>query len=199
MHMPAKMKDGDLRAAALRRLLAGAQKCSDTLVVEELGLTHGSSRVDIAVINGHIRGLEIKAEADSLDRLPRQVQAYGLVVDRATLIASERHLPAALDVLPSWWGVISACRAANGSVVFRRLRDERANRETDAISLARLMWRDEVQPVLAGLGCEARLLREPRAALYAELARRLPKAQLATLVRTTLKARTNWRDRPRPL
>lgn len=195
--MPAKLKDGDLRAAALRRLLAGAQKCADTLVLEELGLTHGASRVDIAVINGHIRGVEIKAEADSLERLPRQVQAYGLVVDRATLIASERHLPAALELLPSWWGVISARRAANGSVLFRRLRDERANRETDAVSLARLMWRDEVHAVLSGMGCDARLLREPRATLYAELACRMPKSRLAALVRQTLKARTNWRDRPR--
>jgi hypothetical protein len=196
--MTPRLKDEDIRAAALRRLLAGAQKCADTLVLEELGLAHGTSRVDIAVINGHIRGVEIKAEADSLERLPRQVNAYGLVVDRATLIASERHLPAALKLLPSWWGVVSARRAANGSVVFRRLRDERTNRETDAISLARLMWRDEVHAVLSGMGCAPQLLREPRASLYAELARRLPKAQLAALVRTTLKSRTNWRDRPRP-
>ncbi|MFA7262530.1 MAG: sce7726 family protein [Caulobacter sp.] len=195
--MPARLKDEDLRAAALRRLLAGAQKCADTLVLEEFGLTHGASRVDIAVINGHIRGVEIKAEADTLERLPRQVQAYGLVVDRATLIASERHIPAAFEHLPSWWGVISARRAANGAVLFRRLRDERANRETDAVSLARLMWRDEVHAVLSEMGCDARLLREPRAALYAELARRMTKARLAALVRQTLKTRTNWRDRPR--
>lgn len=195
--MEPRFKDEDLRAAALRRLLAGAQRSADTLVLEELGLTHGASRVDIAVINGHIRGVEIKADADSLERLPRQVQAYGMVVDRATLIASERHIPAAFELLPSWWGVISARRAANGSVVFRRLRRELANRETDAISLARLMWRDEVHAVLSSMGCAPQLLRQPRAFLYAELARRLPKTQLATLVRTTLKSRTNWRGRPR--
>ncbi len=197
--MQERLKDADLRTAALRRLLAHARQCTNTLVVEELGLTHGASRVDIAVINGHIRGVEIKAEADSLERLPRQVHAYGLVVDRATLIASERHLPAALELLPEWWGVVAARRAANGSIVFRRLRDERANRETDAVSLARLLWRDEVHAVLFEMGCDPKLLREPRAVLYAELARRMPKAQLARLVRTTLRTRTSWRDRPRPL
>ena len=176
--MPVQLKDGDLRTAALRRLLAHAQQCDDTLILEELGLTHGASRVDIAVINGHIRGVEIKAEADTLERLPRQVQAYGLVVDRATLIASERHLPAALDLLPAWWGVIAARRAANGSVVFRRLREERANRGTDAVSLARLMWRDEVHTVLSAMGCDPKILRQPRAALYAELA--CPPTQDAT-------------------
>jgi hypothetical protein len=196
--MPERLKDVDLRTAALSRLFAHAQQCANTLVLEELGLAHGTSRVDIAVINGHIRGVEIKAEADSLERLPRQLQAYGLVVDRATLIASERHLPAAFELLPAWWGVIAARRAANGSIVFRRLRDERANRETDSVSLARLLWRDEVYAVLSEMGCESKLLREPRAALYAELARRMHKAQLSALVRTTLKGRTSWRDRPRP-
>jgi hypothetical protein len=179
-------------------LLTHAQQCANTLVLEELGLAHGASRVDIAVINGHIRGVEIKAEADSLERLPRQVQAYGLVVDRATLIASERHLHAAFELLPAWWGVIVARRAANGSIVFRRLRAERANRDTDAVSVARLLWRNEVYAALSEMGCESKLLREPRATLYEELARRMPKTQLAALVRTTLKSRTSWRDRPRP-
>lgn len=197
--MVVRLRDSDLRAAAVHRLLAHARQSADTLVLHELGLSHGASRVDIAVINGHIRGLEIKAEADTLERLPQQVAAYGQVVDRATLIASERHLPAAYDFLPDWWGVVSARRAANGTVVFRRLREERANRQTDALSLARLMWRDEVHAVLSDMGCDAKLLRAPRSALYVELAERLPKARLAALVRKTLKARTSWRDRPRPL
>lgn len=196
--MGKRLKDGDLRAAALARLLAHASQCADTLVMHELGLSHGASRVDIAVINGHIRGVEIKAEADTLERLPRQIEAYGQVVDRALLIASERHLPSAMDLLPDWWGVVAARRAANGAVVFRRVRQERANRQTDPISLARLMWRDEAAAVLATMGCEPGLLRSPRAVLYAELARRLPKARLSALVRETLKARGNWRDRPRP-
>lgn len=197
--MSERLRDADLRAAALQRLFAHAQRCSNTLVLQELGLSHGTARVDIAVINGHIRGIEIKAEADSLERLPRQVEVYGQVVDRATLIASERHLPAALELLPAWWGVVAARRAANGAVVFRRLREERVNRDIDAVSLARLMWRDEAHDVLAAMGCEPHLLRAPRSVLYTELARRMPKTRLAALVRSTLKSRTNWRDRPQPL
>jgi hypothetical protein len=193
-----RLRDSDLRAAAVHRLLAHACQSADTLVLHELGLSHGASRIDIAVINGHIRGVEIKAEADTLERLPRQVEAYGQVVDRATLIASERHLPRALDLLPDWWGVVSARRAINGAVVFRRLREERTNRQTDAMSLARLMWRDEVHAVLSSMGCEAKLLRASRAVLYAKLVEEVPKARLAALVRRTLKARTSWRDRPQP-
>jgi len=196
--MGSRLKDADLRAAAMRRLLARAASAPDTLIVSELGLAHGASRVDIAVINGHIRGVEIKAEADNLDRLPRQVEAYSRVVDRATLIADERHLPQALSLLPDWWGVVSARRAANGAVVFRRLRAERTNRSTDSMTVARLLWRDEVRAILERHDCDARLLRAPRAVLYAELVARYPKTKLADLVRRTLKDRGNWRDRPRP-
>ncbi|MFO1015308.1 MAG: sce7726 family protein [Caulobacteraceae bacterium] len=187
-----------MRAAAMGRLLAHAASTPGTLIVNELGLSHGASRVDIAVINGHIRGVEIKAEADSLDRLPRQVEAYGRVVDRATLIADVRHLPQALSLLPDWWGVVSARRAANGAVVFRRLRAERTNRSTDPMTVARLLWRDEVRVILERHDCDTRLLRAPRTVLYAELVARYPKTKLADLVRRTLKDRGNWRDRPRP-
>lgn len=193
-----RLKDSDLRAAAMGRLLAHAASTPGTLIVNELGLSHGASRVDIAVINGHIRGVEIKAEADSLDRLPRQVEAYGRVVDRATLIADVRHLPQALSLLPDWWGVVSARRAANGAVVFRRLRAERTNRSTDPMTVARLLWRDEVRVILERHDCDTRLLRAPRTVLYAELVARYPKTKLADLVRRTLKDRGNWRDRPRP-
>jgi len=41
----------------------------DTLVVDELGLKHGKCRADIAVINGHLMGYEIKSDDDSLRRL----------------------------------------------------------------------------------------------------------------------------------
>lgn len=68
--MATLFKDGDVRRAVYARMLGSAMRSADTLVIDELGLDHGSCRIDIAVINGHIRGLEIKAEADTLARLP---------------------------------------------------------------------------------------------------------------------------------
>lgn len=197
--MTPRMRDGEVRAAALSRLFAHALNCPDTLVVEELGLAHGASRVDIAVINGHIRGVEIKAEADTLARLPAQAAAYSAVVDRATLIVAERHLASSLDLVGCWWGILVAQRATNGAVSFRRVRGERANPHVDPAAQASLLWRPEAIAILSELGCEPSVLKAPRAALYAELARRLPRYRLATEVRRRLKARTTWRDQPRPL
>lgn len=193
------LRDIDVRQAVHRRLLAHARADADTLVVDELGLLHGAARVDIAVINGHIRGLEIKAEADTLARLPQQILAYGQVVDRATLIAADKHIDAAIDRLPDWWGVVRASRTANGSVKLSRVRAERANRAVDPISLARLLWHSEAAELLRLTGCEDRLLRAPRATLYAALATSLSKRDLSTAVRTALKNRANWRDQKLPL
>lgn len=198
MAMAGRLKDFDVRRAAHDQLLAHARRCSDTLIIDELGVEHGASRVDIAVINGHIRGLEIKAEADTLCRLPSQVTAYGKVVDKATLIAAERHIPAATALLPPWWGIIAVSRTAGGSVRFRRLRTEHMNPGIDAMTLVRLLWRTEVADILRELGCDERTLRSTRAVLYTALIEAVPRTRLREIVRTTLKVRTNWRDRAPP-
>ncbi|WP_374527702.1 sce7726 family protein [Novosphingobium sp.] len=189
------LRDSDVRQAAYRRLLTHAQACPDTLVIDELGLDHGSCRIDIAVINGHIRGVEIKAEADTLERLPRQVAAYGEVVDKALLIVAPKHLEPAMAIVPDWWGVMVAERSSTQGVRFRRVRAERANKHIDPLVLARLLWRPEAQAILRGLGVSERELRAPRATLYKLLVDRLPLRRLAQTVRQTLKARTTWRDR----
>lgn len=189
------LRDSDVRQAAYRRLLTHALACPDTLIVDELGLDHGSCRIDIAVINGHIRGVEIKAEADNLDRLPRQVAAYGEVVDKALLIIDPKHLASAMTMVPDWWGVMVAERGSTQQVKFRRVRAERANKGIDPIVLARLLWRPEAQEILRGLAVPERELRAPRATLYQLLVDRLPITRLAHTVRETLKARTTWRDR----
>lgn len=145
---------------------SSARSCPDTIVIDELGLDHGACRVDIAVINGHIRGVEIKADADVLYRLPGQIEAYGAVVDRATLIAAPRHIDKAMAMLPDWWGVIAAEQRASGTIAFRTVRPERANRTVDPLTLARLLWRPEAAAILRELGFAEKLLRRPREELY---------------------------------
>jgi hypothetical protein len=168
------------------------------LIVEELGLAHGAVRVDIAVINGHIRALEIKSDTDTLTRLPRQAEAYGQVADRASLIATERHLDRAAKSLPAWWGLIMACPSKGGEVTLRCIRPEKANRQIHPVTLARLMWRTEVVEILKQLGADKRLLAAPRAILYPALVGALSGKELAETVRRTLKTREKWRDRTRP-
>jgi hypothetical protein len=189
------LRDAELREAVHRRLLSHAWRSDDTLVVDELGVLHGAARVDIAVINGHIRGLELKADADTLGRLPRQIDAYGQVVDRASIVTTDRHVDGALKLLPPWWGIVTASATASG-VRFRRLRTERANPEVDTSALLALLWRSEALELLLKFDGSNRVLRMSRKELYAELSALLSKRTLSAHVRSTLKSRQKWRDRP---
>jgi hypothetical protein len=55
--------------AALKRYLEGRHAQDDKVrIIEELGISHGSCRIDIAVVNGMIHGYEIKSDQDTLQR-----------------------------------------------------------------------------------------------------------------------------------
>jgi hypothetical protein len=188
-----KHRDKDLRSEVYKQLIAIECRHKNTLVIDELGLSHGSVRIDIAILNGHIHGLELKSDSDNLKRLARQVEGYGQVVDRATLIVAERHLENALTL-----GVIAAKHADDNGIQFHRVRRDGTNRKVDAATLAKLLWHGEVAAELEKLGLSKKLCRAPRSTLYQELVSRLPKRTIATLVRETLKARKTWRDQKRP-
>ena len=80
----------------------------------------------------------------------------------------------------------------------RRIRGERVNRDVDAVTLSRLLWRPEAAQILRDLNYTERRLRGPREELYQILAEALPLRLLSARVRQALKARPMWRDRPRP-
>jgi hypothetical protein len=55
------MNDPLIRKAFHCSFLQKEHAAPTTLVVDELGLEHGKCRADIAVINGHLIGYEIKS------------------------------------------------------------------------------------------------------------------------------------------
>lgn len=64
----------------LKEYLAKAHKDDKRVrTVDELGINHGDVRADIAVVNGVFHGYEIKSDLDTLNRLPRQAEAYSEV------------------------------------------------------------------------------------------------------------------------
>lgn len=170
----------------------------DTIVVDELGLKHGQCRADIAVINGHLVGYEIKSDQDSLRRLPTQIDAYSAVFDKASVIVGERHICAVKSLIPEWWGVILATAIPHGKLSFKVERRARLNRSVDPFSVAQLLWRDEAVALLEMLGAEKKILRAPRKVLYQSLSSDLNLVDLRRYVCSQLKARTGWRRHELP-
>lgn len=191
------MRDRDVRGALHQRVLQEHHGDANTLVVDELGLRHGSCRIDIAVVNGLLHGYEIKSDSDTLARLRDQVLVYGQILDRATLVVGERHHASAMNLIPHWWGVKVATMNAAQEVDFETIRPEQDNTDIDAVALAELLWKAEVSSILSFTGASKTVLRQTRAAQYAYLAKEMELSHLRAIVRQFLKSREGWRDRQR--
>ncbi len=185
------MLDIDVRTA-LRARLDAQHDPRDTLIRSELGLCLGTTRVDVAVINGHIIGYEIKSERDRLDRLAAQVDLYGKVLDAAVLVSADKHLRRAMDLLPAWWGVWRAEKKSDGPVTFDVLRAPRENPQTTPLAVAQLLWRDEALALLEERGHSTGLRSANRWRLWDALVEKLSADDLACEVRRYLRARREW-------
>src|SRR5262245_54428221 len=133
------LADSDIRPALRRYVRAVHPHESGTVLLEELGVCRGQVRVDLAAINGAIHGYEIKSDRDSLRLLAGQVEVYGRVLDRATLVVGARHVDEAMSIVPSWWGVLLVAPTATGPAFVPRRRD-RLNRSRDPRAMVELLW-----------------------------------------------------------
>ncbi len=192
------VRDRDVRRALHQKMLMDHHGDSNTLVLDELGLRHGTCRVDIAVVNSFLHGYEIKSDADTLNRLPNQVFVYSNVLDRVTLVVGETHIAKAEAAIPDWWGIKVVTAGPRGGINFETYRPVNMNPEIDPVALAELLWRSEVVNILQELGVSAGILRKPRATLYQYLTEVLKLDELRRVIRHYLKVRERWRDRLPP-
>ena len=196
--MPRPMrKDLHLRTAVIKNLTAIYRNDPQTLIVEEMSVREGRSRIDVAVVNGTLDGFELKSDRDRLDRLARQSEIYGAVFDRMTLVVGPRHERQAARMIPDWWG----CRTdrAAGRRKTRFAHDPAAPDESspDALAIAELLWRDEALSVLIELGHASGVLSKPRTHIHRRLAEVSDLAFLQYRVRDRLRHRADWRCEPR--
>jgi hypothetical protein len=194
------MNDTQIRESFHRKKLYKHHTDQDTLIVNELGLKHGKCRADIAVINSHLIGYEIKSDEDSLRRLDKQIETYNNVFDRATVIVGTKHAKAVNSRIPDWWGIIVTHKGSRGGVSFETIRPSCMNREIDLLSVAQLLWSNEVTSILMDLCVPQRALHKKRSFLYQHLIDLLSPAELRYRVRDCLKNRRNWRcpEQPSP-
>lgn len=193
------MLDRDIRSSIKRERFKDHFDDPDTIVVDELGLRHGVSRVDIAVVNGFLHGYEIKSDSDTLQRLSNQVSIYSKVLDYATIVVGEKHEPKVKDQIPDWWGIQVVYFSEYGTIEFRDERGHKENPEIDPIALAELLWRPEVVEILKARNVPGKTLRKPRAFLYRFLSEMVTLKELRDLVRHQLRLREGWRGLKPPL
>lgn len=171
---------------ALRRALL-AQQTTRSKAVDEFWLPRSHERVDIALIGRLMTAFEIKSEQDTLQRLPRQADAYARVFDRCTAVVAERHHDGAVALLPAWWGITTV--SVNGHVAFDEVRKARPNPSVDPEVLVRLLWRDEVSAALTAMGqCPPKSA--SRSSMWHALLEAVGVKELRRIVRQTLLRRS---------
>ena len=167
---------------------------SKVRIVEEFGVEHGASRVDVAVVNGILHGYEIKSDRDTLSRLPEQMDAYNSVFDRVTLIVGKQHIYDAINLVPDWWGILIAKIGPDTSVVFNCIREAKENFGQLNVSIARLLWRGEALRILEEAGKADGLRSKPREIIYEKLSAIFDQEILEEKVRDVLFLREDWRS-----
>lgn len=148
-------------------------------VFEELGLERGAARVDLALVSDLIEAFELKSDLDNFGRLHNQIHAYNRVFDRITMVTGAALSAAAMEVMPSWWGIWAVRREPSGELALERLREPMAHTHQELRSLAEFLWRDEAMSLLLDEG-GAPSKRANRAELCEQIAARV---ELATLRR----------------
>jgi hypothetical protein len=186
------MRDRDVRQVLMGRLAATHAADEGALLLEELGLCRGSVRADLAVVNGYLKGYEIKSERDTLTRLKDQAAMYSRIFDTVTLVVAEKHLSVAQSMIPLWWGIETAATSDSLAVTLKPVRNEEFNLSVDSYSLIQLLWREELLAIIQELTSSKSFRAKPRKALWQYLATVLPLPDLKAAVRKTLKSRKGW-------
>lgn len=191
----APLRDADIREALLPLLRQQHANATDTLILNELGISAHDARVDVAVLNGKFAGYEIKSDVDSLARLQRQTAAYDLVLDEMTLVTGPRYAKLARSHIPNHWGLITA-EHIDGEVTLtpRRKPSHKPLRSFDKRSLCMMLWRDELVGALKDKNAYRGLSTRPKGALWDRLCEVASLNEIRQLVRETIKARGDWRS-----
>lgn len=190
--MSIRTNDACLRRALKERLALRYRDDADVIIVEELPASRASTRVDMAVLNGHLHGFEIKSDLDTLARLPRQVAAFSPSMQAMTLVVADRHLEQALDLVPDWWGLMTASPTALGRIKFKAVRRGRRNRVIDARSVAELLEREELLAVLRRRQADHGVRTADYRAILDRAVSSIPVRNLIDEVREELKFRVAW-------
>lgn len=182
--------DADIRPF-LRKRIESQHEAGSVVLVDEFPLFGGDVRADVVAMNGSLHGYEIKSARDTLDRLPRQVSAYGAVFDRASIVVSESHLEGVNQIVPPWWEILLV-QCVGGGACFKCERRGKANPAREAMALAALLWRAEAYSILVSLGLDGGMRSATMSEMMDKLAENVPVKKLGELVRHKLRARGDW-------
>ena len=171
------------------RITAGA------LVVDEFCLPGNMVRADLAAAGEELVGYEIKAGADRLTRLPKQVLGYSKVFARVNIVTVPAHLDAVLTLVPAWWGVMLPT-GRRTDLQLHQVRAAELNPDRCVHAVCSLLCRDELAAKLKERGAARGLNNWSKAAMVEAVADLLSVEEADAYLCRCLKARTRLVAKP---
>jgi hypothetical protein len=124
--------------------------CGKVRIIEEK--TIGRSRADAFMVTPEgLVGIEIKSDADTYERLASQTKNYDRYFDANMVVVGSSHSRVA-DHVPAWWGIVMAELDGHGGMAFAVARPWQPNRKVSRRRKLSLLWRPELNNILAANG-----------------------------------------------
>lgn len=186
------ISEADIRNAVRSRAVKYLERSEHIRLVEELELGNCDARIDMAFFGNELLGIEIKSPRDTLKRLPDQASHYSKVFDRVILVADQKFLDSSLDIIPSWWGVVTVLPRASG-ISFRVNRRPLINPNVEESWVLKLLWKGELVRFLEdekGLPVQQRDVKQKLRSRILDIAN---KDEVKKFSLEAFKTRGNWR------
>lgn len=186
-----RMRDPCIRQILRETELTKFLHDGNSKVVEEFTLPVAKARVDIAVINGALHAYEIKSAADTLARLPSQIESYLKVFDYISVVTEKKHFERILTILPESVGLI-VCDE-NSDAKSYHIRKPQLNKAKESFYIAKLLWRDELTECLNKFQIPYKT-KDRNWLLCENLSNKLDIDSISDIVREKIKLRSNWKE-----
>jgi hypothetical protein len=143
-------KDADIRSDLVAWLLAAHQNDPGVRIYHEFKVRSRSARADLVLLNGEMAGFEIKSDVDTVVRLPKQITAFSSVMDKVSVVATEKNIDKVAKIAPEWCGIIF--HAVDGDERFQILSAPQPSPVRDAHEVAKLLSIAEIYLALKKRG-----------------------------------------------
>lgn len=112
-------------------------------IIEEK--TMGKSRADVVMVaEDALVGIEIKSDADTYDRLERQVKDYNAFFDYNIAAVGTSHAAHIAEHIPSWWGIITVEEIEGKADLYYYRKMQQNPKSVDLKKQLSFLWRPEL-------------------------------------------------------
>ena len=111
----------------------------------------GKSRCDFYVVTDKLTGFEIKSDADSYERLPKQIKDYDQYFDQNYIVVGAQHIKSVAKKVPDYWGILCVTDEEEGFIV-KMIRRPVPNPKVKREKQLSKMWHNELTSIATKLG-----------------------------------------------